>query len=92
MCYCSWLKGKAIIGTASNDKTARIWQADGKNCLLKYLGHSGSVNSIRLVTELVSCIYPLSHLGVSTAKIVIVLLVMFSHEIYSVTVRSSERG
>ena len=50
VCYCSWLKGKAIIGTASNDKTARIWQADGKNCLLKYLGHSGSVNSIRLVS------------------------------------------
>ncbi|KAL5257342.1 hypothetical protein ACHWQZ_G012315 [Mnemiopsis leidyi] len=46
--YCKGLKGRPIIGTASNDRTARVWQAEGQQCcLLKYLGHSGSVNSIR---------------------------------------------
>lgn len=46
--YCKGLKGRPIIGTASNDRTARVWQAEGQqNCLLKYVGHSGSVNSIR---------------------------------------------
>lgn len=36
-----------IIGTASADHTARIWWADNGLCLLQYLGHCGSVNSIR---------------------------------------------
>ena len=45
--YCPGLQGRPIIGTASNDKAARVWAADGKHCLLKYFGHTGSVNSIR---------------------------------------------
>lgn len=36
-----------IIGTASADHTARIWWVDNALCLLQYLGHCGSVNSIR---------------------------------------------
>ncbi|XP_052285498.1 WD repeat-containing protein 37-like isoform X4 [Dreissena polymorpha] len=36
-----------IIGTASADHSARIWNVETGLCLLQYLGHSGSVNAIR---------------------------------------------
>lgn len=36
-----------MIGTASADRSARLWDAETGQCLLKYLGHNGSVNSIR---------------------------------------------
>ncbi|KAL4228452.1 WD repeat-containing protein 37 [Mactra antiquata] len=36
-----------IIGTASADHTARIWNVDTGHCLLQYTGHQGSVNAIR---------------------------------------------
>lgn len=36
-----------VIGTASADHSARIWWMDNSACLLQYLGHSGSVNSLR---------------------------------------------
>lgn len=36
-----------LIATASADHTACIWSIDTAKCLLKYEGHSGSVNSIR---------------------------------------------
>ncbi|GAB6022999.1 hypothetical protein CHUAL_007091 [Chamberlinius hualienensis] len=39
--------GQHVIGTASADHTARIWAAESGNCLLQYVGHTGSVNSIR---------------------------------------------
>ncbi|XP_032222358.2 WD repeat-containing protein 37 isoform X2 [Nematostella vectensis] len=39
--------GQAIIATASADRSARLWDVDSGLCLLKYLGHIGSVNSIR---------------------------------------------
>lgn len=35
-----------LIGTASADKTARIWGIDSGKCLAVYTGHAGSVNSI----------------------------------------------
>ncbi len=38
--------GHPLIGTASADKTARLWGVDSGQCLLTYLGHSGSVNAI----------------------------------------------
>ncbi|XP_060554600.1 WD repeat-containing protein 37-like [Ruditapes philippinarum] len=36
-----------IIGTASADHTARIWNIETGHCLLQYAGHQGSVNAIR---------------------------------------------
>merc|ERR1712241_84615 len=38
--------GHPLIGTASADKTARIWGVDSGRCLTAYVGHTGSVNSI----------------------------------------------
>ncbi|KAH8859654.1 WD repeat-containing protein 37 [Schistosoma japonicum] len=39
---------KRFIATSSADSTARLWINDAQlNCLLVYLGHSGSVNSVR---------------------------------------------
>jgi len=38
--------GHPLIGTASADKTARIWGVDSGRCLTSYVGHNGSVNSI----------------------------------------------
>ena len=38
--------GHPLIGTASADKTARVWGIDSGKCLLTYVGHSGSVNAI----------------------------------------------
>ncbi|KAH9584988.1 Trafficking protein particle complex subunit 1 [Schistosoma haematobium] len=39
---------RRFIATASADNTARLWINDGQlNCLLVYMGHSGSVNSVR---------------------------------------------
>ncbi|KAJ8035975.1 WD repeat-containing protein 37 [Holothuria leucospilota] len=35
------------LGTASADRTARLWCLDTGVCLLQYQGHKGSVNSIR---------------------------------------------
>ena len=34
------------MGTASADKTARIWGVDSGRCLTFYTGHTGSVNGI----------------------------------------------
>ncbi|XP_067208596.1 WD repeat-containing protein 37 isoform X2 [Linepithema humile] len=39
--------GQPIIATASADHTARIWAIDSSRCLLQYIGHTGSVNSVR---------------------------------------------
>uniref|UniRef100_A0A1B6CX31 WD repeat-containing protein 37 n=1 Tax=Clastoptera arizonana TaxID=38151 RepID=A0A1B6CX31_9HEMI len=39
--------GQPLIGTASADRSACIWSVDTGKCLLQYLGHTGSVNSIR---------------------------------------------
>lgn len=36
-----------VLGTASADNTARIWCIGTNQCLLQYIGHQGSVNSIR---------------------------------------------
>lgn len=36
-----------VLGTASADFTARIWCMENEACLLQYVGHTGSVNSIR---------------------------------------------
>jgi len=36
-----------LLGTASADRTAAVWAADTGKCLLRYLGHQGSVNSIQ---------------------------------------------
>ncbi|ELU02135.1 hypothetical protein CAPTEDRAFT_222480 [Capitella teleta] len=36
-----------VIGTASADHSARIWFVENGSCLLQYVGHSGSVNSLR---------------------------------------------
>lgn len=38
--------GHPLVGTASADKTARIWGVDSGRCLTVYTGHQGSVNSI----------------------------------------------
>ncbi|KAL1122922.1 hypothetical protein AAG570_003247 [Ranatra chinensis] len=39
--------GQLFIGTASADHRACIWGMESGRCLLRYIGHSGSVNSIR---------------------------------------------
>ncbi|CAH1400131.1 unnamed protein product [Nezara viridula] len=39
--------GQFVIGTASADHTACVWGIESGKCLLRYTGHSGSVNSIR---------------------------------------------
>ena len=39
--------GQPIIATASADHTARIWGIESGRCLLQYIGHTGSVNSVR---------------------------------------------
>ncbi|XP_075222576.1 WD repeat domain 37 [Lycorma delicatula] len=39
--------GQPLIGTAATDHTACIWSVESGRCLLRYLGHLGSVNSIR---------------------------------------------
>lgn len=39
--------GQPVIGTASADHTACIWGIESAKCLLRYTGHSGSVNSIK---------------------------------------------
>ena len=35
------------LGTGSADRTAAVWAADTGKCILRYLGHQGSVNSIK---------------------------------------------
>ena len=35
-----------LIGTASADKTCKVWGIDSGKCLLTYAGHGGSVNAI----------------------------------------------
>lgn len=45
-----------IIGTASADRSARLWDVETGQCLLRYLGHNGSVNSIRFhPTDAIVC-------------------------------------
>ncbi|CAG7726096.1 unnamed protein product [Allacma fusca] len=36
-----------VLGTASADHKAGVWSVDSGRCLLRYQGHTGSVNSIR---------------------------------------------
>uniref|UniRef100_A0A8C9SNX8 WD repeat-containing protein 37 n=1 Tax=Scleropages formosus TaxID=113540 RepID=A0A8C9SNX8_SCLFO len=36
-----------VLGTASADHSAALWSIETGKCLLKYLGHAGSVNSIK---------------------------------------------
>uniref|UniRef100_A0A8C7N9S9 WD repeat-containing protein 37 n=1 Tax=Oncorhynchus kisutch TaxID=8019 RepID=A0A8C7N9S9_ONCKI len=36
-----------VLGTASADHSAMLWSIETGKCLLKYLGHAGSVNSIK---------------------------------------------
>ncbi|XP_078661551.1 WD repeat-containing protein 37-like isoform X6 [Branchiostoma floridae x Branchiostoma belcheri] len=36
-----------VLGTASADRTAKLWCMATGQCVLNYIGHSGSVNSIR---------------------------------------------
>ncbi|XP_069579745.1 WD repeat-containing protein 37 isoform X1 [Brachyistius frenatus] len=36
-----------VLGTASADHSAMLWSIEAGKCLLKYLGHQGSVNSIK---------------------------------------------
>lgn len=38
---------QSVIATASADRTARVWAAESGRCLLQYIGHGGSVNSVR---------------------------------------------
>lgn len=46
----------SIIGTASADRSAKLWDVETGQCLLKYLGHNGSVNSIRFhPTDAIVC-------------------------------------
>jgi WD40 repeat protein len=42
-----WRPDTPIIGSASADHTARVWCIDSGSCVLQYVGHMGSVNSIR---------------------------------------------
>uniref|UniRef100_A0A915J127 WD repeat-containing protein 37 n=1 Tax=Romanomermis culicivorax TaxID=13658 RepID=A0A915J127_ROMCU len=37
---------KAVLGSASADQTARIWNIETGVCLMQYTGHCGSVNSL----------------------------------------------
>ncbi|XP_034940901.1 WD repeat-containing protein 37 isoform X2 [Chelonus insularis] len=39
--------GQPIIATASADHTARVIAIESGRCLLQYIGHNGSVNSVR---------------------------------------------
>ncbi|XP_073997822.1 WD repeat-containing protein 37-like isoform X4 [Rhodnius prolixus] len=39
--------GVPLVGTASADQTACIWLMESGRCALRYIGHTGSVNSIR---------------------------------------------
>ncbi|KAM6452085.1 WD repeat-containing protein 37 isoform X1 [Python bivittatus] len=44
-----------VLGTASADHTALLWSIETGKCLVKYVGHAGSVNSIKFhPTEQVS--------------------------------------
>ncbi|XP_067863912.1 WD repeat-containing protein 37 isoform X4 [Heptranchias perlo] len=36
-----------VLGTASADHSAMLWSIETGKCLLKYVGHAGSVNSIK---------------------------------------------
>ncbi|CAI9583097.1 unnamed protein product [Staurois parvus] len=36
-----------VLGTASADHTALLWSIETGKCLTKYVGHAGSVNSIK---------------------------------------------
>lgn len=38
--------GMPLLGTASADGTACVWDAESAHLLLKYMGHAGSVNSL----------------------------------------------
>uniref|UniRef100_A0A914W5L7 Uncharacterized protein n=1 Tax=Plectus sambesii TaxID=2011161 RepID=A0A914W5L7_9BILA len=37
---------RPVLGSSSADQTARIWSLETGACLLQYVGHSGSVNSV----------------------------------------------
>jgi len=39
--------GGTVLGTASADRTARLWAVDSGKCLMRYSGHEGSVNSVK---------------------------------------------
>jgi len=37
----------SVLGTASADRTARLWSVESGKCVMRYGGHEGSVNSIK---------------------------------------------
>ena len=39
--------GGSVLGTASADRTARLWSVDTGKCVMRYGGHEGSVNSVK---------------------------------------------
>ncbi|KAL1461415.1 hypothetical protein WDU94_013315 [Cyamophila willieti] len=41
--------GQPVLGSASADRTVRLWSTQTGKCLLQYSGHSGSVNSVRFL-------------------------------------------
>jgi len=53
---CQQLPNSNLLGTASADRTARLWNVESGQCLLSYMAHNGSVNSIRFhPTEQMVC-------------------------------------
>uniref|UniRef100_H2Y9F6 WD repeat-containing protein 37 n=1 Tax=Ciona savignyi TaxID=51511 RepID=H2Y9F6_CIOSA len=40
-----------VVGSASADQTAKLWNVPGGDCIMTYHGHSGSVNCIRFHPE-----------------------------------------
>lgn len=53
---CALSLPQPVLGSASADHTARIWNVESGQCLISYTGHSGSVNSIRFhPSEMLTC-------------------------------------
>lgn len=53
---CQRIPNSNLIGTASADRTAKLWSVESGQCLVSYMAHNGSVNSIRFhPTESMVC-------------------------------------
>ena len=39
--------GGSVLGTASADRTGRLWGVESGKCVMRYAGHEGSVNSLK---------------------------------------------